>query len=207
MRFSTRFGSSRSGSLILALPLLLVLLVASSKGFASIIPIDLNDFFADPSVTVSADGSSAVMNEDPALSFVLLVNDPFFGDPHVIIAANGTQLLFDYVFDEETGGNDQFRVSVFDSDTGVTVDGFEFIAADNISGSIGFDLSSLVNLTLGLQLELASLFGDVGFGSSVSLSNLRLETATFVSVPEPATTLLLGAGLIGLMAMRVRRQF
>jgi hypothetical protein len=194
-----------SKSLIPFLCSILLLLGVPAKASASVIDINLNDFFADPSVTVAADGSSALMEEDPTLSFVLLVNDPFFGDPNVIIPGPGTQLIFDYNFSEGIGGDDQFRASVFDSDTGLTPSGFEFLTADSSSGTVAFDLSGLIGTTLGLQLELSSLFTDTGIGSWVDLSNVRLETPD-VSVPEPSALLLFIVALLGLtVAARLNR--
>jgi hypothetical protein len=75
-------------------------LLLSTLGFASASPagpIDLNDFVADPAVTVAPDGSSALIAEDPDpfVDFVLLVNDPAQGDPNAIIPGPGTLLSFD----------------------------------------------------------------------------------------------------------------
>lgn len=58
--------------------------------------VDLNDFFADQTVAVVTDGSSALLSEDPQFSEVVLANDPGLGDPQVIIAAPGFGLIFDY---------------------------------------------------------------------------------------------------------------
>jgi hypothetical protein len=184
---------------------ILLLLGVPAKASAAVIDINLNDFFADPSVAVAADGSSALMEEDPTLSFVLLVNDPFFGDPNVIIPGPATQLIFDYNFSEGVGEDDQFRASVFDSDTGLTPSGFEFLTADSSSGTVAFDLSGLVGSTLGLQFELSSLLNDTDIGSWVELSNVHLETPD-VSVPEPAGLLLFIVALLGLaVAARLNR--
>ena len=52
------------------------------------VPIDLNDFYMDTSVTVAADGSSAVMTEDASIFSALLSNDPGMGNPGVLIPPN-----------------------------------------------------------------------------------------------------------------------
>ena len=175
---------------------------------ASAVPIslDFNDFYADPSVTVATDGGAALMAEDAGLSFVLLANDPFFGDPTIIVPGLGTRLLFDYMFEEAAGQDDQFRAFVLDSATGLAPPGFEFLTAQSGSGTVAFDLSGLVGYTLGMQFELAALFGDSGVGSTVGLSGLRLEVPDSTSVPEPGTASLLGAAFLAwLLAFRRRR--
>ncbi|HXS80273.1 MAG TPA: hypothetical protein VN818_08305 [Gammaproteobacteria bacterium] len=173
---------------------------------ATPISLDFNDFYADPSVTVASDGTAALIAEDAGLSFVLLANDPFFGDPQIIVPGLATQLLFDYVFAEADGQDDQFRAFVLDSETGLAPPGFEFLTAQSGSGTVAFDLSGLVGRTLGLQFELAALFADTGVGSIVALSGLRLEVQDPVSVREPDTVALLGAAfLVWLLAFRGRR--
>lgn len=166
------------------------------------VPIDLNDFTADPTVTVAPDGSSAVLMEDPGASVVLLVNDPFFGDPQVIVPGPGVSLLFEFNFIEAGGHNDAFSVFVIDAATGLSAGAaFEFTALDTAAGTLAFNLSPLAGQSLGLQFQLASLLADPGVGSAVTVSNLRLETAT---VPAPAPGLLLAAGLVGGIALRRR---
>ena len=76
------------------------------------VPIDLNDFFADPTVTVTPDGSFASITEDPGLSAVLLSNDPGLGDPNVIIPGLGVLLSFDFSFNEAGGELDEFGSSL-----------------------------------------------------------------------------------------------
>jgi hypothetical protein len=165
---------------------------------AHAMPIDLNDFFADPTVSVVADGSSATLAEDPFLFSVLLSNDPGLGDPNVIIPGAGVSLVFDYMFTEGAGNMDEFFAAVLDGTTGFSVGpGFEFATADSSSGTVAFDLSSLSGLTLGLSFELAAF--DAASDSTVTVSNVRLES---VAVPEPGTFWLIGAGLIGWMVFR-----
>ncbi len=179
------------------------------SGAAQATPINLNDFFADPTATVAGDGSSAILAEDSFLSSVLLANDPGLGDPNVIIPNAGVSLTFDYEFVEGVaiGENDEFGVFVVDGTTGFSVGAsFEFFTQDTSSGSISFDLSSLVGQTLGLQFQLSALPGDSGLDSIVTLSNVQLTTDTSNVVPEPQTYLLLGIGMIGLVAIRLKNK-
>ena len=50
-------------------------LLYSQVAPATITPVNLNDFFADPTVSVAPDGSSAVISEDLFFSPVLLSNE------------------------------------------------------------------------------------------------------------------------------------
>ena len=173
---------------------------------ASAVMIDLNDFFADPTVTVAADGSTAFFEEDPDFFLVSLVNDPWFGDPDVIIPGPDQILSFDYDF--MLGGPDdvdEFFAYVLDASTGLSVgSAFEFLVDVTSSGSVSFDLSSLAGLTLGLSFELASL-DDFDFGSTLLISNLDISPAS-TEVPEPGTLGLLFAGLLLGGLSRVRRR-
>lgn len=159
-------------------------------------PIDLNDFFADPTVTVEADGSSAIMAEDPALLPVLLSNDPGLGDPEVILAGPGVVLSFDFDFVEGgPGNNDEFGAFVLDSSGAPAGPAFEFFTSDTDSGSVSFDLSSLVSEpSIGLQFQLSALPGDLLLESVVTIRNVRTEVTQ--AIPEPTTLMLLILGAI-----------
>lgn len=154
--------------------------------------IDLNDFYADPSVTIAADGSSALLVEDTAISPILLSNDPGLGDPNIILPDINSWLFFNYQFTEGLSDDDEFFAFVIDAITGASVGaGFEFVSQSRSSGTVSFNLSSLVGQTLGLQFQLNSLVGDAGFDSSVMVSNVEIKT-----VPEPNSLWLIGAAFI-----------
>ena len=160
--------------------------------------INLNDFFADPTVTVAVDGSSAVIEEDAFISPVLLANDPGLGDPEVIIPGLAVSLAFDFSFDEPVGNDDEFGAFIVDENGNSAGPAFEFFTQDTSSGTVLFnDLSSLAGqATLGLQFQLTS---DVNFDfvdlqtSKVTVSNVKVDV-----IPEPGTVLLFAAGLIGI---------
>ena len=179
-----------------------LVLCAISAGMAraDTIPIDLNDFFADPTVMVSADGSSALFTEEAGFD-VLLTNDPFFGDPEVIVAGLGTSVIFDFEFSEAAAGVDEFFAAVLGADGFSAGAAFEFFSEDSSSGMIEFDLSALMaEAFLGFQFALVS--PDGGGDSTLLVSNMRLETAP-VAVPEPSTAFLMLMGMaVMLGAMR-----
>ena len=179
-----------------------VLLLFSSAAAAAM--IDLNDFFADPTVTIVPDGSSALMEEDLGFSTVVLENNPTLGDPEVIVAALGTGLYLDYAFQEAAGETDSFLVELLDAMTSMAL-GPAFVFSSDVTsmGTILFDLSTLVGSQLGLRITLISEPGDIGVDSTLTVSNLRLDPLTPMGngLPLPGTMWLL---LFGLGAARLR---
>lgn len=150
---------------------------------AAIIPLDLNDFYADPTVVVSGDGRSAVFSEDPFFSFVLLSNDPGLGDPFIITPAQGLSLLFNFSFTLGSQDVDQFSAYLTGSDGLSLGPSYEFATNQTSTGSISFDLSDLVGEVLGLTFQLSALPGDSGFNSLLEISSLQLVEAQAVSEP------------------------
>jgi len=183
-------------------PLVMFAMTSVSHSAAIITPIDLNDFFADPEVTVAGDGSSADFVESSFVANVLLSNDPGLGDPEVIIASAGALLKFDYTFTEGNGNDDEFAVLVLD-DFGLSAGAaFELVFSDSSSGSATFDLSTLVGIPfLGLQFSLDSF--DSLLDSTASVSNLRIETPMdMTSVSVPAIGHIFVIGLFWLLRRR-----
>ena len=167
----------------------------------SAVMIDLNDFFNDPTVTVSVDGSSAVFREDPGFSEVTLSNDPGLGDPEVIVAGQGLGLFFEYEFLEAPGEDNSAFQFVLNGATGGSIGpAFEFFADDSVSGTAVYDLTSLVGSELGLTFSLQSGQADNGFNSTLTISNVRLESLPVLSAPATLLGLLFGVGML----MRLR---
>ena len=197
----------------------LCLLFVPCLAFADLVKVDLNDFYADPTVTVAADGLSADFTEGGFFGSILS-NDPFFGDPEVIFAeigGIGQILSFDYDFDEPAGNADEFGAFVIDTVTGGSVGpSFEFFTQVTSSGTVRFDLSSLSGAMssvvpgqpvepLGLQFQLSHVFVDMGGSSTLTISNV-----TLVPVPVPGAVLLavlgLGASAFGICRKKRKLQ-
>lgn len=180
---------------------LVLVLLPFSTANAAIIPVDLNDFYADPSyaVDIAFDGSSATMYEDLSVITVFLINDPSFGDPGIPVPDDLLTLNFDYSFSEGINNDDDFYAWVFDPDTYAVID--EFWVEDSDSGTISWDLSLIdPGITLlGLEFQLNSW--DDLYDSSAEISNVYLETSS-TPIPEPCTIALVGSGLFGLFAIR-----
>ena len=151
--------------------------------------IDLNDFYSDPSVTVSTDGTEATIFEDSFLGISFLSLDPFLGDPDVIIPGLNVFLTFDFNFIEAANEEDEFSYALFDSDTRDDIVFENFLESE--SGSVSLDLTGLIGARLGLYFGLTSYDSDLN--SLVTISNLSLNTVTTPttppnsSIPEPAT--------------------
>ncbi|RLC74108.1 MAG: hypothetical protein DRI61_17195 [Chloroflexi bacterium] len=183
-----------------------LVLFSFSTVSAAIIPIDLNDFYADPSVDVALDGSWATMYEDSFLGYdvIYLSNDPGMGDPGIEVPADLLSLNFDYNYSEGTGNSDMFYAWVFDPDTYTVID--ELWIEDSDSGTISWDLSGIdPGITLlGLEFQLNSW--DALYESCVEISNVHVETSP-APVPEPCTMILLCSALAGMLGIRMRKSF
>src|SRR5882757_2265104 len=169
-------------------------LCAATTASAAIDSLSFNDFYSDPGapIAISADGSTATFTESPALSVVFLSNIPALGDPAILIGSANAYLQFDYSFNLAANNQDVFHAAVLNGTTGDSLGGvYDLFVPATSSGTYKVDLSAQAGQTLGLQFELASLIGDLGFDSSLTLSNLGVVTAGIVNAPEPPPALLM----------------
>ncbi len=174
--------------------------IFSTSARAAVVFLDLNDFLlVDPTVTVAADGASATLLEDGFFPSARLGNDPFFGDPDIIDPSNSALLKFEYNFTEGAANDDEFIANVLD-DFGFSV--LNFTIGTTSSGTVSFDIGQFFGNFpfMGMQFELFSF--DQSLTSSVSVSNLRIET---IDVPLPPVTGLMFLGFIWLNIIRRRR--
>ncbi len=177
--------------------------VVAANTQAAII-IDLNDFYASPTVSVAPDGSSATLREDPSSYVVLLANDPGLGEPEVIIAGPGVSLIFDYdLVQGPTDYVDEFGAFVLGFDGRSAGTNYEFFADTTSSGTVSFDLSGLTaEPFIGLQFQLTALMSDCDLSSVVTISHVRLDGG---EIPEPASVAIWSIlAAFGLVAYRRR---
>ncbi len=175
------------------------------SGSAAAVPVDLTTFYADTSVTVASDGSSAVLTEDSSYFSILLSSDPSAGDPGVYLPSNAVSLTFDYVFDEPAGNDDSFYAWIFDPATYSPLqDTYGNYLELNIdasgSGTITWDLSgsSFLGTTVGLEFQLNAYPNDAAYTSTLTISNVEVNVQTN-PVPEPATVILFGLGITAML--------
>lgn len=170
-------------------------------------PIDLNQLFHDVGapIDIAADGSTTTLHENPPVGDVFLSDLPGLGDPELLIASAGAQLVFDYDFVEAAGNFDSFNFAILDGLTGIQLDPFTLFFLDSAAGTARFDLSSLVGLTLGFQFDLGPQEGDDGSESTLTISNVRIETPD-QTVSEPGMFVLFAIGLLAIVIPRLNKR-
>ncbi|MCH9660404.1 MAG: hypothetical protein K0U54_05780 [Bacteroidetes bacterium] len=169
-----------------------ILAIGFNQVLASTQVMDLNDFFSDPSVSISQNGESATLTEDQNLNSILLSNDPFFGGSGIAVTPDLIGISFDYEFSSPQGNIDNFFAWVFDADTFTPI--HQISLSQSNSGSIFFHLASLANTvtTLGLEFQLNSFSTDREITSVVDISRVRINRSSPVPIPQTLPLFLIG---------------
>lgn len=165
-------------------------LCLTTSTHVSAILIDLNTLSPNVSsaVTISGDGSSATFNEDTIFSPVALWT------PGLAMPADSEILSFDYELIVATSNTDYFDFYLDNLTAPIFSVGGAADEAEPLifSGTYTIDVSSFASSSLPLVFSFINDWGDAGFDSTVTISNLEIIER---SVPEPATLMLLAVGL------------
>lgn len=174
---------------------------------ARAIPIDLNVFYADPSVAVAADGSAAQLREDANRNPVFLSSFNYGTatvDPAALFSVTdtGQQFSFSFDFTEPAGNDDQFFLNLLDDAGALLLPLFITDAAS--AGLVTVNLDSFVGQAIGIEFGIESF--DTILGSVVEISSLDVTADRFIKISEPATVALLLPWLLALLRLRARRR-
>jgi hypothetical protein len=181
--------------LSLLLPaLVFVLIFYAAEVFA--VPVDLSIFDTiDPTITIfGPDNSFASIAEDPFWAPVGLweFDFPIPADAltltfsYELVVAPNNEDYFDFYFGDLSASSDWFG-------------GYNSSATENLiyAGTIGKNLKGLAGGTLPIAFALNWGWSDWGYDSVLTISNVKINP-----IPEPATLLLVSAGLIGMARIR-----
>lgn len=158
-------------------------------------PLDLNTFTPNPTsaVSIASDGYSATFYED-----LVTLTNPVSLETVLFIPLDALSISFDYALTVAQDNEDYFDFYLFDTTTPVfETGGFE----NSDSGSLVYDVTSFQGGTVPIIFHLMSGWNnDAGFESYLTVSNVVMTP-----VPEPATLILIGSGVLTLLGLNRRR--
>jgi hypothetical protein len=167
-------------------------LVLFSGAAALASPVDLTSFASFPDDTrVTLTGGTVAFSND-GVAMASFYNDAF------LVPSDATLLSFSYDFTQTANSFDYFRFVINDPDNPVLL-----VTASVSGASFGISLSAWRGQTISLAWDL--LWDGVNpqsLASTATVSNVDLQTQ---AVPLPATIILLGSGLAGMIGFRARR--
>jgi hypothetical protein len=166
---------------------------------AHAVPVDLNSFaIINPTAIVAADGLSAIISEDSEYAPVGIWDKGLFiptetlslSFNYKLVVAPFNEDYFDFYFGDISEPNYYYSSGIYNNTDERII----------YEGTITEDLTSFAGRTLPIAIALSSGWYDSGYDSVLTISNVQINPA-----PEPATLLLLGSGLLGIIGFRKRK--
>jgi hypothetical protein len=159
--------------------LALIIFCVYFSAIGQAVPVDLSNFGADPSVTVTGEGTVTLV-EDPNFVATYFYNDSF----PVPVGANS--FSFNYNFQKPTTSDNYFEF---------LVDNVSKLRLENSTdGTYSLALADYQGKEVSLAWGL--IWGEINsssYGAVATLTNLDISA---IPIPEPSTILLLGSGLV-----------
>ncbi len=167
--------------------------------YANAEPFDLSTFTTDDGVFESGGIVTATEVVSPYA---------YFFDDNFFVSGDMLSLSFNYEL-TVAPDNEDYLVAVIDFVTyDLEIGTWNMSTADDLvlTGSHSIELTAFQNTTISLAFGIEA--NDWGIDSVATFSNFDLtRTGEPAPVPEPATMLLVGTGLIGLIGVRGSKKF